>query len=230
MKLSIVMPAYNEEKSIIQILDKVLTVKIPLEKEIIVVDDGSKDRTVELVQEYKLKKKLGNLSVTVLEKNGGKGTAVRKGFSLATGDIVLIQDADLEYDPEDYIKLLEPILEGKSKVVFGSRFLINHKARYNFYYLGNIFLSFVTRLLYWKNITDMETCYKVFHKDVLGKISLRATRFDLEPEITAKVIRAGFKIIEVPIKYYSRSFEEGKKITWVDGVKAVWYLLRFRFS
>ena len=224
------MPAYNEEKTIIQILDKVLAVKIPLEKEIIVVDDGSKDKTVDLVKGYKKNHNLGNMTIFELDKNGGKGTAVRKGFSLATGDIVLIQDADLEYDPEDYKQLLEPILNGKSKVVFGSRFLKNHTARYNFYYLGNIFLSFVTRLLYWKNITDMETCYKVFDKEVLDKITLRSTRFDLEPEITAKVIRAGFKIVEVPVKYYSRSFEEGKKITWMDGVKAVWYLVRFRFS
>ncbi|MDP7324498.1 MAG: glycosyltransferase family 2 protein [Candidatus Woesearchaeota archaeon] len=231
MKLSIVMPTYNEEKTILQILDKVLAVNLPnIEKEIIIVDDGSKDSTVSLVKKFKEDKNLSYIRIFVQEKNGGKGTAVRRGFKEATGDLVLIQDADLEYDPEDYPLLLKPILEKRTKVVFGSRFLRkDHSARYNFYYMGNQFLSLLTRILYLRNITDMETCYKLFTKDVLDRLSLRATRFDIEPEITAKVIKKGYSIIEVPIRYYSRSFEEGKKITWRDGLKAIWFLIKYRF-
>tara|TARA_B100000315_G_scaffold255976_1_gene300762 strand:- start:1001 stop:1672 length:672 start_codon:yes stop_codon:yes gene_type:complete len=221
------MPAYNEEKTITKILDKVLAVKLDLEKEIVIVDDGSKDNTVKVVKEYMKSKK----GIKLIDKgvNGGKGTAVREGLKHATGAIILIQDADLEYDPNDYPKLLKPILEGRTKVVFGSRFLGSHKARYTFYYFGNVILSFFTRILYFRNITDMETCYKAFTSEVKSALNLHATRFDIEPEITAKIIKKGFRIVEVPISYYSRSFEEGKKITWRDGLMALWYLFKYRF-
>ncbi len=229
MKLSIVMPAYNEEKTIIQILDKALAADIGnIEKEVIVVDDGSKDRTVELLRIYKQKKGLQNLLIIAQPKNCGKGAALRAGFKHATGDFVIVQDADLEYDPNDYKKLLQPILEKRTKVVFGSRFLRRHKARYTIYYLGNKLLSLLTQIIYLRKITDMETCYKVMTRDVLRSIKLKATRFDFEPEITAKIIRKGYNIIEVPVSYYSRSFEEGKKITWKDGIKAIWHLVKYR--
>jgi glycosyltransferase involved in cell wall biosynthesis len=225
MKLSIIIPAYNEEKTIEAILEKVKKVNIgKIKKEIIIVDDGSKDRTREIL------KKLKGVTVIFHTRNGGKGCAIRTGIKRATGDLIIVQDADLEYDPNDYPKLLEVLLSGKTDVVYGSRFLDKHNPKYKLYYLGNKFLSLMTSILYNQKITDMETCYKLFRANVLKELPLRATRFDFEPEVTAKVIKRGHHIIEVPIWYQCRDFEEGKKITWRDGVKAVWYLLRYRIA
>jgi len=223
MKLSIIIPVYNEAGTVLSLIEKVERSDIgDIQKELIIVDDFSKDGTRKLLEQV-------NHKVIFHEKNKGKGAAVRTGLSHATGDIILIQDADLEYDPDEYSSILKPIIDKETQVVYGSRFLRKHKAKYQIYYLGNIFLSFVTRILYFRNITDMETCYKVFTKEVAQNLSLKAERFDLEPEITAKIIKKGYKIIEVPISYQCRDFKEGKKISWKDGVKAIWYLLKYRF-
>ncbi|MBT4396913.1 glycosyltransferase family 2 protein [archaeon] len=230
MKLSIIIPIYNEKKTIISVLDAVNSVDLgDIEKEIILVDDystdGSRDILKDLESEYK---------VIYHKKNCGKGRALRSGFEHVTGDIIIIQDADLEYDPNDYVSLLDPILKGKTKVVYGSRFLGKRvklkREKYKLYYIGNQFLTFMTSVLYLRKITDMETCYKVFKREVIDEIkpNLKSQRFDFEPEITAKVIKRGYKIVEVPIWYKCRDFDEGKKITWKDGMKALWYLLKYR--
>ena len=226
-KLSIIIPAYNEEKTISELLDRVGRMKIKgIKKEIIIVDDGSTDRTGDI-----LKKLVKKYKVVFHEKNLGKGAAVISGIKKSTGDIILLQDADLEYDLSDYPLLLVPIMNGKTKVVFGSRFLYKkNKPRYFLYYLGNIFLSLFTKVLYLRNISDMETGYKVFRKEVLADINLKSKGFEFEPEITAKIIKKGYKILEVPIKYQCRSFKDGKKISWKDGVKAAYYLIKYRFS
>ncbi|MBN2454539.1 glycosyltransferase family 2 protein [Candidatus Woesearchaeota archaeon] len=225
MKLSIIMPAYNEEKNILGILKKVERVKLHFTKEIIIVDDGSKDRTREILK--KIRKK--QIKIFFHEKNRGKGAAIRTGISKASGDVILIQDADDEYDPNEYPKLLAPILKGAT-VVYGSRFTGRHHPRYRFYYLGNKILTLLTNFLYASRITDMETCYKVFRRDALNGVVLRAKRFDFEPEITAKLLKNSHNIVEVPISYRSRSFKEGKKITWKDGIKAMFYLVKYRFT
>lgn len=226
MKLSIVIPVYNEEKTILKVLDIVNKVDIgKIRKEIIIVDDYSKDGTRDILRNIKDK----NIKVLFHSQNRGKGFALRTGFKYVTGDITLIQDADLEYDPNEYSKLLKPILDKKTNVVFGTRFTKKHKARYQVYYIGNIVLSMITSFIYGKKITDMETCYKVMRTDLLKKIRLRSQRFDFEPEITAKLLKRKEKIIEVPIWYKCRDFKEGKKISWKDGVKAIYYLLKYRF-
>ena len=229
MKLSIIMPAYNEEKTIEKIIKKVEEVDIgDIKKEIIVVNDCSKDNTVNEVK--KLMGKYKNIKLINHEKNGGKGTAIRTGLKNFTGDFVIIQDGDLEYNPEEYKKLIKPILKGETKVVYGSRMLGKIKGfQIPLHYIGNWGLSIITTLLYLRRITDMETCYKLMTRDVVKSIKLRAKRFDFEPEITAKIIKKGYKIIEIPINYDARSFQEGKKITWRDGLKALYYLLRYRF-
>ena len=230
MKLSIVIPVYNEVKTFTQLLEKVEAVDLgDIEKEIIIVDDYSTDGTRDLLKDVKYK-------VIFQEKNGGKGRAVRSGFEHITGDIVIIQDADLEYNPEDYKELLKPILDGRAKVVYGSRLLddkikkMEKEGWKSSHYLGNIILSKLTSFIYGTKITDMETCYKVMKKEVLDSFKLKAQRFDLEPEITAKVLKKGHRIVEIPIEYDGRDFKEGKKINWRDGVKAVYYLLKYRFS
>lgn len=231
MKLSIIIPVYNEENTILKILHKINCVNLSnTKKEIIVIDDGSNDNTPEIL---KKNRKLFNILVRTLNK--GKGHAVRTGFSKATGDIIIIQDADLEYDPNDYPKLLKPILKGKTKVVYGSRFLKTMSAskqrRIIFsYYIGNKFLSLLTSILFFHKITDMETCYKCFTKEVLKKIELKENDFRIEPEITTQIIKKGFKILEVPIKYNARKSNEGKKINWVDGGKAIFAILKYRFK
>ena len=229
MKLSIVIPVYNEVKTLDKILSKVNSVKFPISKEIILVDDFSTDGTRNILK--KLEKKY---KVVYHMKNKGKGAAVRTGLQNATGDILTVQDADMEYDPHEFLKLLDLILSGKYKVVYGSRFLgnkISSKKKWFVpsHYLGNKMLSLATSILYFRHVTDMETCYKMFTREVLKGMKLRAMRFDFEPEITAKIIKKGYKIKEIPINYYPRGFDQGKKIDWRDGIKALLYLLRYRF-
>ncbi|MAG59720.1 glycosyl transferase [Candidatus Woesebacteria bacterium] len=231
MKLSIIIPVYNEEKTVGKIIEKVKVVKLPqrVSREIIVVDDGSTDLTGKILKTIK------GIELLKHQENKGKGAAVRTGLARASGDVLLIQDADLEYDPKDYVKLLEPIVTKKTQVVYGSRLMDyplrlwgKDKTPLPFHYIGNKFLSFITRLLYGGRVTDMETCYKVFTKDIAKKLHLRSNSFDLEPEITAKILKQGYRIFEVPIKVKPRDYKEGKKITWRDGFFALWNLLRYR--
>ncbi len=226
MKLSIIVPVYNERKTIEEIIRRVQAVDLDLEKEIIVVDDGSTDGTREALQSLAL----AELRVVVHEKNKGKGAALRSGFDRAEGDIILIQDADLEYDPREYPKLLEPILDGRADVVYGSRFLGGpHRVLYFWHYVGNRFLTTFSNMLSNLNLTDMETCYKVFRRDILQKIKLKSPRFGFEPEITVKLAKLHCRIYEVPISYSGRDYAEGKKIGWKDGLAALFHLVRFRF-
>lgn len=228
-KLSVIVPVFNEEKTIQKIIQKIKSTKLKnISKEIIVVDDFSIDATRDILR------KINDNSVKIYyhAKNCGKGTAIKTGLKNATGNIILIQDADLEYDPKEYPMLLKPIIENRAKVVYGSRIEVirkNIKDMYKLHYVGNLFLTFVTNLLYGSRITDMETGYKVFRREVIKNINLRANRFDFEPEITAKILKKGYKIEEVPISFVGRKFNEGKKITWVDGIKAIYYLIKYRF-
>lgn len=229
MKLSIIIPAYNEENNILEILDRVKKAKLDnITKEIIIVDDFSIDNTKKILSELKD----SSIKIFFHQQNQGKGAAIRTGLKHATGEIILIQDADLEYNPEEYLILLKPILENQAKVVYGSRMETikkNMSKMYKLHYFGNVLLTLTTNILYGAKITDMETGYKVFRKEVIDNINLRARRFDFEPEITAKILKKGYKIVEIPIGFTARKFEEGKKITWRDGVKALFYLLRYRF-
>lgn len=229
MKLSIVIPVYNEKDDILKLLKKVDSVSLPdIKKEIIIVDDRSTDGTTEILESLKKTKKY---KIFFHDKNMGKGSALRTGFYNATGDIMIIQDADLEYDPNDYKKLIQPILDGETEVVYGCRFTHpQFKPSHPVFYFGNLFLSLVTRILYFREIKDMETCYKMYKKDVLKGIKIKARGFDFEPEITAKIIKKGYDIIEVPIWYRGRSVEQGKKLRPIkDGLKALYYLLYYRF-
>ena len=224
MKLSVIMPVYNEEATIQEILKQVRAVGVV--DEIIIVDDGSTDRTRELL---KPEENQPGTIVIYQARNQGKGAAVRTGIDRAAGDILLIQDADLEYDPRDYPMLIRPIVEGRVKVVYGSRFLGPRKAMMFWHMLGNRLLTLLTNVLYNAILSDMETCYKVFRADVIKGIPLRSKRFEFEPEITAKVLKRGHRIFEVPISYYGREYDEGKKITWREGPKAMWTLIKYRF-
>jgi glycosyltransferase involved in cell wall biosynthesis len=232
MKLSVIIPAYNEEKTLQEIVRQVQKVRLAknITKEIIIVNDASTDKTLAI------SRKLRGVKVISHKVNQGKGAALATGINEATGDIILIQDADLEYDPSDYPKLLEPILRKRAKVVYGSR--LKHyplrlfgqkKTPLILHFLGNKFLTFVTRILYGNEVTDMETCYKVFTQEIIKPIKITAKRFDFEPEITAKVLKQGIKIYEVPIKVKPRGYDEGKKITWRDGFIAIWTLIKFKF-
>lgn len=225
MKLSIIIPVYNEKNTIAGILSKVKAQD--LEKEIIIVDDASSDGTREIL------KNLNDSEVKVLfhDKNQGKGAALRTGFEEATGEIIIIQDADLEYNPEQYQSMIQPILDNQADVVYGARFLGGpHRVLYFWHYVGNKVLTLITNILYNINLNDMETCYKVFRKDVLKGLKIRSDRFGFEPEFTAKMAKSGWRIYEVPISYFGRTYEEGKKITWRDGLVALYTLIRFRFT
>lgn len=229
LKLSIIIPVFNEKTTIESVIESVNNTKIDLLKEIIIVDDCSSDGTKEILRRMNDK----SIKIFFHQKNMGKGAAIRTGLKNATGDILLIQDADLEYEPSEYKKLLKPIIDDKTKVVYGSRVEAirrNIKNMNKLHYIGNLLLTFATNILYGAKITDMETGYKVFRKEVIENINIRARRFDFEPEITAKILKNGYKIFEVPIEFKARKFKEGKKITWIDGVKAIYYLVKYRFA
>jgi glycosyltransferase involved in cell wall biosynthesis len=226
MKLSVVIPVFNEQPTIEEIIRRVQAVDVGMEKEIVVVDDGSTDGTRDILGRLATEQ----LRVFLHEKNTGKGGALQTGFSEARGDIVLIQDADLEYDPREYPKLLEPILDGRGDVVFGSRFLGGpHRVLYFWHFVGNRVLTMFCNIASNLNLTDMETCYKVFRREVLRQIRLKSERFGVEPEITIKVARLKCRIYEVPISYAGRDYSEGKKIGWKDGFAALFHIVRFRF-
>ena len=222
--LSVVMPVFNEEDTVEEIIRRVLALKMRIE--LIVVDDVSTDTTPAILD--RLQQELGFILLRQ-PRNGGKGAALRRGFAAVTGDMMIIQDADLEYSPEEYALMTPLITSGRADVVFGSRFLGTHRVFLLTHYLGNRLITFVTNLLYNTMLTDMETCYKLMRIDVLRSMELKSNGFGIEPEITAKVFKRGYKVYEVPISYDGRGYEEGKKITWRDGVVALWVLLKFRF-
>lgn len=223
-KLSIVMPVYNELRTINQIIDRVLSVPLSIERELVIVDDCSTDGTRDFLAEYKNPK----VRIFFQEPNQGKGAALRRGFSEVEGDIVIIQDADLEYDPHEYDTLIAPILDGRADVVLGSRFLGGpHRVMFFWHYLANKGLTTLSNMFTDLNLTDMETCYKAFRTEVLKKITLKENRFGFEPEFTAKVAHQGFRIYEVPISYSGRSYDDGKKIGAKDAFAALWCILRY---
>jgi glycosyltransferase involved in cell wall biosynthesis len=242
MKLSVIMPVYNEIGTIAEILQRVRAVQlrvhvgygpdngdvVEFEREIVVVDDGSTDGTREVLRALQDEP---NLVIVFHERNQGKGGAVRTGLEHARGDVMLVQDADLEYDPRDYVVLLQPIVEERSQVVYGSRFRGGPtKAMFFWHMIGNRFLTLVTNVLYNTILSDMETCYKVFTREVAGQLDLRAPGWGFDPEITAQILKLGYRIYEVPISYTGREFEEGKKISWRDGLTVLWTLLKYRFT
>ena len=227
LKLSILIPAYNEVDTIAEILRRVRAVDTGLEREIVVVEDGSTDGTREVLQQ---EASAEDTKVIYHQTNQGKGAAIRTALQQATGDILLIQDADLEYDPREYPDLLKPILEDRSQVVYGSRFRGGpHKAMFFWHMVGNKFLTLLTNILYNTILSDMETCYKVFTRQVADKLRLRSPRWGFDPEITAQILKMGHRIYEVPISYTGREFHEGKKVSWRDGFVVLWTLLKYRF-
>jgi glycosyltransferase involved in cell wall biosynthesis len=222
--LSVVMPVYNERTTVEEIIRRVLAVSLRIE--LIVVDDGSTDGSGEILE--RLQREIG---FTLLRQaNAGKGAALRKGFAAVTGDLVIIQDADLEYSPEEYPDLIELICRGHADVVYGSRFLGRHRVFLFTHYLGNRVVTLATNILYNTMLTDMETCYKVMRTDVLRSFSLESNGFGIEPELTAKIFKRGYRVYEIPITYAGRGYDEGKKITWTAGLGALWVLLKFRFT
>jgi glycosyltransferase involved in cell wall biosynthesis len=241
MRLSVVIPVYNERRTIEEVLRRVQGVE--LEKEVIVVDDASSDGTREFLMELAAEAEnratapilqgcydlpVHNLKLCFLPENRGKGAAIRHGFAQATGDVVVVQDADLEYDPNEYDRLMAPIRNGLADVVFGSRFLGGpHRVLFFWHYVGNRLLTLLSNMTTNLNLTDMETCYKMFRREVLADLDLREDRFGFEPEFTAKVARNHHRVFEVPISYYGRTYAEGKKINWRDGVAALWYIVKY---
>jgi glycosyltransferase involved in cell wall biosynthesis len=223
--LSVVMPVYNERDTVEEIIRRVAA--LPMRIELIVVDDVSTDGTSEILDRLQ-----AELRFTLLKqpRNAGKGAALRRGFASVTGDLIVVQDADLEYHPEEYPLMTNLIVSGRADVVYGSRFLGTHRVFLLTHYLGNRLLTFITNVLYNTMLTDMETCYKVMRADVLRSIELKSNGFGIEPEITAKVFKRRYKVYEVPISYDGRGYDEGKKITWRDGVVALWVLLKYRFT
>ncbi len=226
-KLSVVVPVFNERNTLVEVLRRMRAVELPdgIEAEIIVVDDGSTDGTRDVLRQ------LGDSTVRIVlhEKNRGKGAALRTGFTHATGEYVLVQDADLEYDPEDWPKLLNPVLRGRAQVVYGSRFTGERRNMLLLHWIGNRFLSMTTNILYNTTLSDMETCYKLIERGLIEDMKLVSNRFDIEAEISAKILKRGIRIYEVPISYSGREFDEGKKITWRDGFSALWTLVKYRF-
>lgn len=227
MKLSIVIPVYNEKSTVLEVLKRVDVVSLDLDKEIILVDDGSTDGTGEILKSFPPDK----YKIFFQEKNYGKGAALRRGFKESSGDIILVQDADLEYDPADYPKLIKPIMDGRADMVYGSRFVGSeaHRVLYFWHYLGNRCFTFLSNALSNLNLTDMETCYKVFSRQALDKIlpRLSSNRFGIEPEITMLASKNKLRIYEVGISYSGRTYEEGKKINWRDGLAAIWHIIKF---
>jgi glycosyltransferase involved in cell wall biosynthesis len=228
MKLSVVMPVYNEHATLREVVPKVLAV--PIEIELICVDDGSRDGSREILAE--LGSEYPQIRIILQPQNMGKGAALRRGIQEATGDYVIIQDADLEYDPAEYPLMLEPLLQGKADVVFGSRFLgaAPHRVLYFWHSVGNRFLTLVSNCLTNINLSDMETCYKVFRREIIQSIPIEEDRFGFEPEITVKVARRNLRIYEVGISYWGRTYEEGKKIGWKDGIRALYCLLKYSLT
>ncbi|HTK14750.1 MAG TPA: glycosyltransferase family 2 protein [Acidimicrobiia bacterium] len=227
-KLSVIVPVFNERNTVVEVVRRMRAVELPdgIEREIIIIDDGSGDGTRDVLRQ------LGDSTVRILvhEENQGKGAAVRTGLALATGDYVLIQDADLEYDPDDWPKLIAPVIRGRASVVYGSRFTGERRNMLLLHWIGNRVLSLVTNVLFNSTLSDMETCYKLVDRKLLADLGLRSNRFDIEPEITAKILKRGIRIYEVPISYMGREFDEGKKITWRDGFAALWTLVKFRLG
>ena len=225
MKLSIVIPCYNEIKTIETIVQQVLAVDLPVERELVIVDDYSLDGTRDYLQTLEHQ---DEIKVVYHEVNKGKGAALRTGFAHASGDIIIIQDADLEYDPREYLKLIKPILDGKADVVYGSRFIggESHRVLYFWHSMGNRFLTLLSNMFTDLNLTDMEVCYKVFKRTILEQIKLTEDRFGFEPEFTAKIARLNCAIYEVGVSYYGRTYEEGKKINWKDGVRAIYVIVK----
>ncbi|MGE0478877.1 MAG: glycosyltransferase family 2 protein [Phycisphaerae bacterium] len=231
MLLSVVMPVYNEKNSLIEIVGRVFASPITIERELVLVDDCSTDGTNELYSQ--LPERFPNARIRVIrhDRNQGKGAAIRTAIQHAEGDIIVIQDADLEYDPREYPKLLKPILDGRADVVYGSRFVggDEHRVLYYWHYVGNRFLTTLSNMFTNLNLTDMETCYKVLRREVARSFTIRSNRFGMEPELTAKIARRPWRVYEVGISYSGRSYEEGKKITWRDGVRAIFCIVWFAF-
>lgn len=227
-KLSVVCPVFNERNTLVEVLRRMRDVELPdgIEREIIVVDDGSTDGTRDVLRE------LGDSTVRIVlhDKNRGKGAALRSGFAFATGEFVLVQDADLEYDPEDWPKLLDPVIRGRARVVYGSRFTGERRNMLLLHWIGNRFLSIATNVLYNTTLSDMETCYKLIERGLIEEMHLVSNRFDIEAEMSAKILKRGVRIYEVPISYSGREFDEGKKITWRDGFSALYALVKYRYS
>jgi glycosyltransferase involved in cell wall biosynthesis len=224
-KLSILIPVYNELRTVAEAVRRARTVDLPVDREILIIDDGSTDGTGEII------KRLVDSTVKVLTQpaNMGKGAALRRGFEESTGDYVIVYDADLEYDPRDWPALLRPILEGEARAVYGSRFTGERRNMMFWHWVGNRFLSLLTNVLYNTTLSDMETCSKLIEGDLIRSLHLTSNRFDIEPEITAKLLRLGVRIYEIPIRYTGREVEEGKKISWRDGFPALWALVKYRF-
>ncbi len=224
-KLSVIVPVFNERNTVAEIVRRMRSVELPVDREIVIVDDGSDDGTRDVLTQLRD----STVRVVTHSVNRGKGAAIRSGLEHASGELVLVQDADLEYDPDDWPQMLAPVLKGRARVVYGSRFTGERRNMLFLHWVGNRFLSLVTNVLYNSTLSDMETCYKLFERTVLDGIHLQANRFDFEPEFTAKVLRRGIRIYEVPISYAGREPDEGKKITWRDGVTALWTLVKYRF-